>query len=245
MARTRTSPGRAGLGVVATASLVVIALGLLALVVVGLLNVWNPFGTTTVDRSGPAVLDRIRTLEEFTAAEANFTQDVDLESDNFLPGFIKGERVTAIVTGNVRATVDFGDLGPNSVTVSNDGTSIQLTLPEPQLTDPEIDVGSARLVSRDRGIVDLLAHSMGNRVLVGALAARAARPAAAALPVANVILAAADGPVDRAAEKKLQSAARNSDVLDQARTNTEQWLRTFLGAAGFDEITINWAESPN
>src|SRR5690606_9885254 len=49
MARTRTSPGRAGLGVVATASLVVIALGLLALVVVGLLNVWNPFGTTTVD----------------------------------------------------------------------------------------------------------------------------------------------------------------------------------------------------
>lgn len=154
MARTRTSPGRAGLGIVATASLVVIALGLLALVVVGLLNVWNPFGTTTVDRSGPAVLDRIRTLEEFTAAEANFTQDVDLENDNFLPGFIKGERVTAIVTGNVRATVDFGDLGPNSVKVSNDGTSIQLTLPEPQLTDPEIDVGSARIVSRDRGIVD-------------------------------------------------------------------------------------------
>ena len=220
MARTRTSPGRAGLGVVATASLVVIALGLLALVVVGLLNVWNPFGTTTVDRSGPAVLDRIRTLEEFTAAEANFTQDVDLENDNFLPGFIKGERVTAIVTGNVRATVDFGDLGPNSVTVSNDGTSIQLTLPEPQLTDPEIDVGSARIVSRDRGIVDRIADVFESNPID-------------------------DGPVYRAAEKKLQAAARNSDVLEQARTNTEQWLRTFLGAAGFDEITINWAESPN
>lgn len=42
--------------------------------------------------------------------------------------------------------------------------------------------------------VHLLAHSMGNRVLVGALAARAARvgPAAGALPLANVILAAAD-----------------------------------------------------
>lgn len=44
--------------------------------------------------------------------------------------------------------------------------------------------------------VHLLAHSMGNRVLVGALAARAAA-AAAALPVANVILAAADVHVDR------------------------------------------------
>src|SRR5690606_23797255 len=89
MARTRTSPGAPGLGVASTASQVAIALRLLALVVVGLLNVWNPFGTTSVDRSGPAVLDRIRTLEEFAAAEANFPHDGDLESDNFRPGFIK------------------------------------------------------------------------------------------------------------------------------------------------------------
>ena len=211
---------RAGLGIVATASLVLIALGLLALVFVGLLNVWDPFGTTTVDRSGPAVLERIRTLEEFTAAEATFTQDVDLENDSFLPGFVKGERVTAIVTGSVRATVDFSDLGPNSVKVSDDGTSIQVTLPDPQLADAEIDEGSARIVSRARGIVDRIEDVF------------AGNPTD-------------DSPVYEEAEKKLQAAAEQSDVIDQARTNTEQWLRTFLGAAGFDEVQINWAESPS
>lgn len=211
---------RAGLGIIGTASLVLIALGLMALVVVGLLNVWDPFGTTTVDRSGPAVLERIRTLEEFTAAEATFTQDVDLENDSFLPGFVKGERVTAIVTGSVRATVDFSDLGPNSIQVSDDGRSIQVTLPEPQLADAEIDEGSARIVSRDRGIVDRIEDVF------------AGNPTD-------------DSPVYEEAEKKLQSAAEQSDVIDQARTNTEQWLRTFLGAAGFDEVQINWAESPS
>jgi hypothetical protein len=213
------SGGRTGLGILATASLVLIALGLLALVLVGLLNVWDPFGTTTVDRSGPAVLQRIRTLEEFTAAEATFTQDVDLENDSFLPGFIKGERVTAIVTGSVRATVDFGELGPNSIKVSDDGTSIQITLPDPQLSDPEIDEGSARVVSRDRGIVDRIEDVFSGNPTD-------------------------DTPVYKEAEKKLEAAASQSDVIDQARTNTEQWLRTFLGAAGFEKVEINWAESP-
>lgn len=217
--KSSSTKSRVSLGIIGTASLVLIALALLALVFVGLLNVWNPFGTTTVDRSGPAVLQRIRTLEEFTAADASFTQDVDLENDSFLPGFIKGERVTAIVTGTVRATVDFSDLGPNSVKVSDDGKSIQITLPEPQLTKPEIDEGSARVVSRDRGIIDRVEDVF------------ASNPTD-------------DSPVYKAAQKKLQSAAEQSDVIEQARTNTEQWLRTFLGAAGFDKVQINWAESP-
>lgn len=219
MGRTSTT-SRAGLGIIATASLVLIALGLLALVVVGMLNVWNPFGTTTVDRSGPAVLERIRTLEEFTAAEASFTQDVDLENDSFLPGFIKGERVTAIVTGTVRATVDFSQLDADAVQVSDDGTTIRITLPEPQLADAEIDEGSARIVSRDRGIVDRVEDVF------------AGNPTD-------------DKPVYQEAEKKLDEAARRSDVIDQARTNTEQWLRTFLGAAGFENVEINWAKSPS
>jgi len=210
---------RAGIGILATVSLVLIALALMALVVVGLLGVLDPFGTKTVDRSGPAVLQRIQTLEEFTAAKASFTQDVDLENDSFLPGFIKGERVTAIVTGTVRATVDFGDLGPNSVQVSNDGKAIRLTLPEPQLSDVDIDEGSARIVSRDRGIIDRIAGVFSSNPTD-------------------------DSPVYRAAEKKLQSAAKQSDVLDQARTNTEQWLRTFLGAAGFTRVEIDWSPPP-
>lgn len=216
-----TMPGspRRGIGVLATVSLVVIAIALVALVLVGLLGVIDPFGTKTVDRSGPAVLQRIQKLEEFTAATASFTQDVDIENDSFLPGFIKGERVTAIVTGTVRATVDFGDLGPGSVQVSDDGRSIRLRLPQPQLSKADIDVGSARIVSRDRGIVDRIADVFSSNPTD-------------------------DAPLYRAASKKLEAAAKQSDVLGQARTNTEQWLRTFLGAAGFQHVEVDWNPAP-
>jgi len=212
---------RVALATVATVSLVIIALGLVGLVVVGALNWFDPFGSTSVDRSGPSVLERIRQLEEFTAAEATFTQDVDLTEDaNLLPDFIQGERVTAIVTGTVRATVDFGQLTDDAVQVSDDRTTIRLRLPEPTLSDPEIDEGSARVVSRDRGILDRIEDAF----------------------VSNPV---DDGPVYQAAEQKLAEAAANTDVLDQAKVNTERWLSTFLQAAGFSTVEIDWAESPS
>jgi len=212
---------RVALSPVATVSLVIIALGLVGLVVVGALNWFDPFGSTSVDRSGPSVLERIRQLEEFTAAEATFTQDVDLTEDaNLLPDFIQGERVTAIVTGTVRATVDFGQLTDDAVQVSDDRTTIRLRLPEPTLSDPEIDEGSARVVSRDRGILDRIEDAF----------------------VSNPV---DDGPVYQAAEQKLADAAANTDVLDQAKVNTERWLSTFLQAAGFSTVEIDWAESPS
>lgn len=221
MGRLSNPKQRVALSPVATVSLVVIALGLVGLVVVGALNWFDPFGSTSVDRSGPSVLERIRQLEEFTAAEATFTQDVDLTEDaNLLPDFIQGERVTAIVTGTVRATVDFGQLTDDAVQVSDDRTTIRLRLPEPTLSDPEIDEGSARVVSRDRGILDRIEDAF----------------------VSNPV---DDGPVYRAAEQKLADAAANTDVLDQAKVNTERWLSTFLQAAGFTTVEIDWAESPS
>ena len=54
------------------------------LVVVGVIATIDPFGSETVDRSGPAVLEQIRELEEFTAAEGNFNQDVDIEEDDVM-----------------------------------------------------------------------------------------------------------------------------------------------------------------
>jgi hypothetical protein len=212
---------RVALPPIATISLAVIAVGLLGLLLVGVISAFDPFGSETVDRSGPSVLERIRQLEEFTAADATFTQDVDLTEDaNILPDFIQGERVTAIVTGTVRATVDFGQLTDDAVQVSDDRTTIRIRLPEPTLSDPEIDEGSARVVSRDRGILDRIEDAF----------------------VSNPV---DDGPVYRAAEEKLAEAARSTDVLEQARTNTERWLTTFLQAAGFTTVEITWAESPS
>jgi Protein of unknown function (DUF4230) len=204
----RLARTRSGLGTAATVSLAVIALCLLGLVAFGLLSAFDIFGTEEIDRSGPAVLERIRKLERFEAGEANFSQDVDIEQDApWLPDFIKGERVTAIVQGRVPATVDFGQLGPGSVSVDDDRTTIRLRLPEPTLGDPEIDEGNT-----DR-IGDVFSGNPFD-----------------------------DSDLYRKAEDKLGAAAAKSDLLDQAKENTERWLRTFLGAAGFDTVEITWVK---
>jgi hypothetical protein len=205
---------------VATIALVVIAVGLTLLVVIGLVGAFDPFGSDTVDRSGPAVLERIRTLEEFTAGEANFSQDVDIAQDaNILPDFLQGERVTAIVTGRVPATVDFSALGPDAVEVSEDRSTIRLTLPEPVLGTPIIDQQNTRIVARNRGLFNRIGDAFSDNPFD-------------------------DGPLYEAAQEKLAEAARQSDLEAQARANTERWLRTFLGAAGFDVVEISWTRPP-
>jgi len=201
-------------------ALAVIAVCAVILVVALMLTVLNPFGSDEVDRSGPAMLEQIRDLQEFTAAEGSFTQDVDLETaTRFVPGFIAGQRVTALVTGSVRASVDFGQLDEDSIEVSDDGTTVRLVLPDPVLGDTDIEESSARIIGRDRGLVDRVDDFF------------------------------ADNPTDdtalfEAAEEKVAAAARESDLVEQARENTEAWLRTFLGAAGFDDVEISWRDSP-
>ncbi len=204
---------------VVTVAVAVIAVCAVVLVVALTLTVLDPFGTETVDRSGPAVLEHIRELEEFTAAEGNFTQDVDLQQDNFLPDFLAGERVTALVTGTVRASVDFSQLDEDAIEVSDDGTTIRLTLPEPQLGDADIEESSARIIGRDRGLIDRVDDFFADN------------------PTDDAALYAA-------AEEKVAAAARDSDLVEEARTNTEQWLTTFLGAAGFETVEITWQDSP-
>ena len=211
---------RLKIGTAPTVLLGVIALCLIGLLVVGIVFLLNPFGTETVDRSGPTVLQQIRKLEEFTAAEGTFTQDVDLETDaKFLPDFLKGERVTALVTGTVRATVNFAELDEGAIQVDESTNSIRLTLPEPVLADAEIDESSARIVSRNRGLVDRVDDFFS------------ANPTD-------------DGPLYQAAEDKVSAAAAQSDLVEQGRQNTEDWLTTFLGAAGFENVEITWTKSP-
>jgi hypothetical protein len=208
------------LPIVATVSLGIIAVALIGLLAFGIIGALDPFGSETVDRSGPALLQRIRTLEEFTAAEANFTQDVDLQDDaNLLPDFIQGERVTALVTGSVRATVDFSQLDDDAVQVSDDRSTIRIRLPQPTLSDPEIDETSTRIVARQRGILNRIEDAFSSNPFD-------------------------DAKVYGAAQDKLGEAAAQSDVIEQARANTERWLTTFLQAAGFTTVEISWTQEP-
>lgn len=194
----------------------VIAVSLAAIAILIALRVFDPFGSDTVDRSGPTVLERIRTLEEFTAAEAVFVQDVDIEEDTrFLPGFLSGERVVAIVDGAVRATVEFGDLDEESVQVDEESGSISITLPSPELREADIDEQSVRVVARDRGLADRLGDVF-------------------------VTNPTDDSPVFERAVELMNAAAKESNLTETARANTEQWFVTLMGAAGFETVDVTW-----
>ena len=213
---------RSGVTAFKTVIALVIASSLLtiaAVMAIDRLNIFDGFdlfGSETVDRSGPTMLERIRTLEEFTAAEGNFTQDVDIENDTkFVPGFVSGQRVVAIVTGSVGATVDFSRLDGDSVTVEEDSSTIRITLPQPTLSGAEIDEQSVRIVSRERGFADRVEDFFAENPTD-------------------------DSPVFRTAKARIDKAADESELVERARANTEQWLRTFLAAAGFETVGITW-----
>ena len=202
--------GRALKAVVA----VVIALALLTIAAIMAVNTFDI--VRTIDRSGPTVLQRIRTLEQFTAAEGSFIQDVDVEDDvKFVPGVIRGERVVALMLGTVSATVDFGDLNEGTITVDEEASTIRITLPQPELSDVDIDEKSIRIVSRQRGLINRLEDIF-------------------------VTSPTDDSPLFIAAEEKIRQAAGQSDLLARGRANTERWLDTFLGAAGFDTVIVTW-----
>jgi hypothetical protein len=176
----------------------------------------NAFASKTIDRSGPTILLGIRAVEEFTAAEGTFMQDVDLEDDpDFLPSFVSGERVVALVTGSVRATVDFSGLDEDSIEVDEGTSTIRITVPEPVLSDADIDEKSVRFLDRERGFTDRIADVF------------ATNPTD-------------DSPVYVEAEARISQAAVESDLRDRGRANTELWLRSFLAAAGFETVIIDW-----
>lgn len=181
---------------------------------------FNPFGTDTVDRSGPSVIEQVLELEEFTAAEAEFVQDVDIESDTrFVPSVISGERVVAMASGTVAATVDFSGLDEDNVTVADDGTVISLTLPEPVLEDADIDEAETRIISRQRGVLDRVGDMVSSNPFD-------------------------DSELYEAAAQKLNNAASEADLAATAKVNTQDWLETFLGAAGFERVIISWNQAP-
>src|SRR4051795_9443952 len=99
----------------------------------------NPFKQQTIDRSGPAVLKSLSDLHEYHAATGNFQQIVDLHGDTGLPDQLLGTRTLYIAYGTVDASVNFSDVGEDSVNVSNDRRTATITLPGPTLSAPRLD----------------------------------------------------------------------------------------------------------
>ena len=207
------------------------ALGVAGLVVVAVLlgagrlgdllpSLPNPFGTETIDRTQPALLQSLADLSEYHAATGNFQVIVDTEKDTrFVPSFIRGQRTVYVAGGSVDAVVDFSQLDERSIQVSPDRTSVRVVLPAPTLEEPTVDPEESRVVSRDRGVLDRIGSAFsdnpgGERSLV------------------------------LAAQGKMREAAEESDLRRRAEENTRNMLEGMLRALGYSSVTVTFSPTP-
>lgn len=198
---------------------IVVALAILAMVF--MISKLNPFGESTIDRSGPAVLKSIENLGELKAASANLQVVVDVERDtNNVPDWLKGERVLFVAAGDVDAVVDLRQLKGKNIKVSRDRKTATLILPRAELRNARIDTKRSRIFSRERGLLDRIGDFVGNGV------------------------GREQEVYDLGRRKLEESAAADPAVLTTAERNTRATLTGLLKGLGFEKVTIEFEGAP-
>jgi hypothetical protein len=183
-------------------------------------SIGNPFGTETIDRTPPALLQSLTDLSDYHAASANFQVIVDTEKDTkFVPSFIRGERTVYVAGGSVDAIVDFSQLDERSIQVSPDRTSVSVVLPAPTIADPDLDPEQSRVVSRDRGVLDRIGSAFSDNP-------------------------STERPLVLAAEDKMREAAGASDLRAKAEANTRSMLEGMLRALGYSSVNVSFSPTP-
>ena len=189
---------------------------LVAAAIVALQLLGNPFATTTVDRSLPPLLVELRDLADYHAAQGQFEVTVDREDDvALLPSVIAGERVQYAALGSVDAVVDFGALTDAAITLPQGEGIVTVTLPEPVLATPVLDLEHSHVMNRDRGLLNRIGGLFSDN------------------PTSEHALQAA-------AVEKVAAAAEASGLRSRAEQNTRSMLTAMLGALGFDEVEIRF-----
>ncbi len=177
----------------------------------------NPTEPGVVDRSGPSLLLALADLSEYHAATGSFQVVIDVERDTpYLPSVLSGERTTFLATGGVDAVVDFSGLTAERVQVSQDRRAVTFSLPAPRLTEARVDPDGSRVVGRDRGLVDRIASVFEDNPT-------------------------SEREFYQLAEQRLATAARDSDLLARAETNTRAMLTGLAGSLGFERVRVDFA----
>ncbi len=206
MADTSLSPmwrvGRA-VGVVAV---IVAAVLFLA----GRLPSLNPFGEKEIDRSQPALLQSVKDLSQYHAAQGNFQVVVDLEKDvSWVPDVIAGSRTLFVAAGAVDAYVDFGSLDDEALTVDTEKHTVRVQLPDAKLAKPDLDQQKTYLYSEERGVFDR----------ISALFATEDQQELYVL-----------------AEKKIADAAAEAGLTKRAEKNTRAMLTGMFKSLGYTAV---------
>lgn len=184
------------------------ALVALTLTGLGVVNMFgsNPFQVSQTDRSQPVLLKSVQDLSQYHAAVGNFELVLDIKDDvAWMPDIIAGQRTLFVAAGTVNTYVDLSGLADKDLTLSPDGKSMTVRLPEPKLDKPNLNFDRSYIYDQDRGILDRVVDAFET-------------------PEQTEFY--------QLAETKMATAAEKSDLRKQATDNTKAMLTSMFGSAG-------------
>ena len=194
-----------------------VVLGVIALFLFTPLSLPNPFGSSRTVHDHGVVLAELSDMSRYVAASGTFQAVVDVEDDaDYLPDFLLGERTVFIGEGEVEAYVEVGGLTDDAIEVSDDGSSVVVTLPPPALTEPRLDPDRSEVVSRDRGLANRVGDALGDTP--------------------------DDSELYRLADDQIAEAAAASELTARAEGNTEAFITSLFEGVGYDEVTVVFAD---
>jgi hypothetical protein len=200
---------------------VVVALAVAVLVGARAINILpgfdNPFADRTTDRSQPVLLQSMRDLSRYVAADGSFQVIVDLqENKENIPDFLLNQRTLFVGAGSVEAYVDFGSLTEGAITPNADNTAVEITLPAPQLGTAALDLERSYVVAEERGLLNRIGDAFKSSP-------------------------EQQQRVYQLAQQRITEAARASGLSERARDNTQKMLEGLLRTLGYTSVTVTFA----
>jgi hypothetical protein len=140
---------------------------------------------------------------------------VDVEDDvSWVPDLIVGRRTLFVAAGTVNAYIDLSGLADENLTLSENGESVTIRLPRPELDKPNLDHERSAVFMQDRGVLDRIADALDTPQQAQSYSL---------------------------AETKLAAAEEASDLQTQAPENTKTMLTGVVGSLG---IHVTFLDDP-
>ena len=176
----------------------------------------NPFDKQTTDRSQPVLLQSMRDLSRYVAADGTFQVIVDLQDDRkYVPDFLINRRILFVGSGTVEEYVDFSSLSDKALEVDNEKKTIKLTLPPPQQGDAALDMQKSYVVEEDRGLLTSIGDAFKSDT-------------------------DKQQRVYQLSQQRITEAARASGLDQRARDNTQHMLESLFTRLGYTSVTVTF-----
>ena len=177
----------------------------------------NPFDKQTTDRSQPVLLQSMRDLSRYVAADGTFQVIVDLQDDRkYVPDWLINRRILFVGSGTVEEYVDFSSLSDKALEVDNEKKTIKLTLPPPQQGDAALDLQKSYVVEEDRGLLTSIGDAFKSDT-------------------------DKQQRVYQLSQQRITEAARSSGLDQRARDNTQHMLESLFTRLGYTSVTVTFS----